>query len=104
MHARDQLPAIVFSNDSELCNQLVIEMVEKLEDLENKCLDAESSGADRAKLKHTAQLRKAAKQKRDQKKTSKQEEEEAKDAAEMETEIEAEADDYPVDPRFSFIR
>ena len=104
LNARDQLPGIVFSNDPELCVQLVQDTLEKLEDLESKVLEGESVSEDnKAKIRAKAQTLKALKKNRDKIMKNKQAEEESRDADQVDLEIEADQDAYVVDPRFSFI-
>jgi hypothetical protein len=66
LHARDQLPGIVFSNNDELCVQLVTDTLEKLEDLEAKQLETESESAEtKLKIRAKQQTLKALKKNRD---------------------------------------
>jgi len=104
LQARDQLPGIVFSNNDELCVKLVTDTLEKLEELEAKQLETESvSEETKLKIRAKQQTLKALKKNRDKVMKAKQAEEESRDADQIDLEIEAEADAYVVDPRFSFI-
>jgi hypothetical protein len=104
LNARDQLPGIVFSNNDELCVKLVTDTLERLEELESKVLEQESSNEDtKAKIRAKQSALKQLKKNRDKVMKAKQAEEESRDADEIDLEVEVDADAYVVDPRFSFI-
>jgi len=103
LHARDMLPGIIFSNDPELCVDLVERTLEQLESMENACLERETVSQDaKAKLKQKEAALKALKKRRDKQLTAKAAEEEAREADELDLDIEADTDEYKPDPRFSF--